>query len=330
MQTLFAIAAAVVYGLFMRLIFGFNDAFKVMSGAFLCLVPFVFGFLSVWFSKPEKVESKVYAFFFPWLTTLFLLAATVLLAIEGTICWVMIYPFFAAAAGIGGLVARHFLMKKINPPKHDDDSQALDDWDEIRKRNGLQVSILLLLPIAAGWLEGDRATSSRMCGMENSIEINAPAARIWDNVTRVRMISEAENRVGINHFLGMPRPLEAILDTAAVGGYRKAVFERGMVFHEKVTNYEAERLMKFTIDAKPEEIPPTAMDEHIVVGGDYFDVLTGEYLLESLGEGRFRLRLSSRFVVSTPFNFYSGWWAEWIMSDIQENILQVIRRRSER
>jgi cytochrome c oxidase subunit 1 len=129
--------------------------------------------------------------------------------------------------------------------------------------------------------------------------------------------------------LGMPRPLRAELDTLAVGGYRKAVFERGLVFHETVFEYEPLRRMAFSIRANPDEIPPMAMDEHVVIGGEYFDVLEGRYELEPLGPGRCRLHLTSRFVVSTSFNLYAGLWARWIMSDIQENILQVIRRRSE-
>ncbi len=329
MQTLFAVVVAVFYGLFMRLIFGLWEGFQVMSVTFLGLLPFIFGFLSIWFSKPEKVESKMYAFFFPWLTTLFLLLATVILAIEGTICWVMIYPFFAALAGCGGLIARYFMMKKLHPAAHLDDDRVLDDLDDFRKNSGLQVSILMLLPFAAGWLESGRVSPRESFSMENSIEIAAAPEEIWKNVTRVSAIQPAEDHATINKFLGMPRPIEAVLDTLAVGGYRKAIFERGMIFHEKVTKYEPLRLMVFSIDANPAEIPAAAMDEHIVVGGQYFDVLEGEYRLETLADGRCRLNLSSHFVVSTPFNFYSGKWAQWIMWDIQQNILQVIKKRSE-
>ncbi len=327
MQPVFATLAAVVYGVFMRLVFGLAF-YEVMSWAFLSLVPLAFGFISI-SANATKVPSSLRAFFFPWLTSLVLLAVTILVKLEGAMCWIMIYPFFAAAAGIGGLLGRRWLVKKLGRKEGEGGNEDILDQGDFWKNDRLQVSLLLVLPLAAGWLEGGRESAKRPCFQENSIEIAAQSAKIWANVTRVRAISPIEDHAGISRWLGVPRPIEAVLDTAAVGGYRKAVFDRGLIFHETVKEYEPERHMLFSIVANPKEIPPTAMDEHIVVGGKYFDVLTGEYRLEPLGPGRFRLRLSSRFVVATPLNFYSSWWAEWIMGDIQANILQVIRRRAE-
>lgn len=40
--------------------------------------------------------------------------------------------------------------------------------------------------------------------------------------------------------------------------------------------------------------------------------------------------LYSYFKLNTTFNFYAGWWAKWIMKDIQYNILQVEKERAER
>jgi hypothetical protein len=87
--------------------------------------------------------------------------------------------------------------------------------------------------------------------------------------------------------------------------------------------------MVFSVKADPHEIPATAMDEHIVVGGRFFDVLTGTYELERLEQDKYRLHLYSRFKLTTTFNFYASWWAKWIMKDIQNNILQVEKRRAE-
>lgn len=71
------------------------------------------------------------------------------------------------------------------------------------------------------------------------------------------------------------------------------------------------------------------MDEHIVIGGKYFDVLDGTYELEQLNDSTCRLHLYSHFRMSTTFNAYASIWGKWIMQDIQDNILQVIKNRSE-
>jgi hypothetical protein len=41
------------------------------------------------------------------------------------------------------------------------------------------------------------------------------------------------------------------------------------------------------------------------------------------------LHLSSRHRLSTRFNFYAGVWTDFIMHDLQQAILSVIRQRAE-
>ena len=315
----------------MRLFFGYADGLlEVMSIAFIFLVPLGIGTLTIRFSDPARIQSRLYSFFMPWLSSLALLIITIAISVEGTICWVMAYPVFAIVAGIGGLIMRGFLVRQQRALSEDTDEKTLDSGKDFRNNGNLQASVMLLLPLFAALLERTVVFQPQEFSAYNYIDIQANDVEIWPNVTRVSNIPATEDRSGINRLLGMPRPIRAELDTLAVGGQREAIFERGLVFHETVFEYEHLRRMAFSIKANPDEIPPTAMDEHVVVGGKYFDVLEGRYALEPLDEDRCRLHLSSRFVVSTSFNFYSGLWARWIMSDIQENILQVIKRRSEK
>ena len=65
--------------------------------------------------------------------------------------------------------------------------------------------------------------------------------------------------------------------------------------------------MVFSIRANTYDIPSTTLDEHILIGGKYFDVLDGTYELEKLDENRYRLHLYSKFKMNTTFNFYAGW-----------------------
>ena len=93
--------------------------------------------------------------------------------------------------------------------------------------------------------------------------------------------------------------------------------------------YEENKKMVFSIKANTYEIPSTTLDEHILIGGKYFDVLNGTYELEKMDEGKFRLHLYSNFKMNTTFNFYAGWWGKIIMKDIQNNILKVVKKRAE-
>ncbi len=104
-------------------------------------------------------------------------------------------------------------------------------------------------------------------------------------MVRVREIPAGEDHGKLTRFLGFPRPIRAELDFTGVGGRRQAVFSKGLVFEEVVKEYEDQKRMFFSIRADPHAIPSTTMDEHVVIGGDYFDVLDGAYRLEKLGEG---------------------------------------------
>jgi hypothetical protein len=327
MKALFALSISVFYGFFMRYLFGANfflSFTEVMSMSFLVLVPMGIGALSVWFSSEKNRLNGAYSFFFPWVVVFVLMGLTIFFNIEGWACWIMIYPLFAFVAGLGGL-SMNIWLKHLEKLKN-----AKKDQNSSENREKLQVSLLFLLPFVAAYVEKEIPTNAIVFEKHNSIELYAPVEKIWENVTRVYEITPEEDHAKLNKWLGMPRPLYAKLDTLAVGGIREAVFSGGLIFHEKVYKYQHENNMSFSIKAYPHEIPATTMDEHIVIGGDYFDVLDGTYTLETLGKDHYLLHLSSRFTLKTHFNWYAGWWAQQIMGDIQGNILQVLKNRVER
>jgi hypothetical protein len=96
-----------------------------------------------------------------------------------------------------------------------------------------------------------------------------------------------------------------------------------------VDRWEPLRDLSFGIRANTDQIPPTTLDDHVKVGGRYFDVLEGEYQLKPAANGGILLHLSSRERVSTHFNFYAGLWTDAVMRSIQNSILQVIKHRAE-
>ena len=162
-----------------------------------------------------------------------------------------------------------------------------------------------------------------------AIDIEAAPAAVWREIVAVPPIGADEQGFRLVHAIGFPRPIEAKSFGSGVGSIRHATFERGVLFIETVTRFEPERALAFSIAADPDTIPAAALDQHVTVGGPYFDVLEGEYTIEAIGPGRVRLHLASEHRLSTHFNLYAGAWTDFIMRDVQENILEVIRRRAE-
>ena len=283
-----------------------------MSVSFIFFLPFIAGSLTVYLSKLVRVQSLAYRIFAPWVTIIVFFIVTVALTFEGWACWLMVLPIFLIIASLGGLYSGYLKVRTA-------------------QRTGLlNISFLLFLPFLTSPIESMIKTIPGKYEAYTYIDIsNSTADKIWSNVTNVKEIKEEHDKGWLTRFLGFPRPINAELNYNGVGASREAIFSGGLTFHEKVLIYEDKKKMHFSIKAFPHEIPSTTMDKHVVIGGDYFDVLDGTYELQKLNDVTYRLHLYSHFKLSTTFNFYASWWAGWIMKDIQNNILQIIKHRSQ-
>ncbi len=305
-----AFGIPLVYALVMRYLFGsMDDVFEIMSISFLFLLPILVGFLCVFLSRFKNSEKWWFIFFAPWIPVVLFAIITLILSIEGFACWVMVMPLFLLAASLGGIIAGYLKRREI--------------------RSKAKISLLVLLPFLISPLEDSINTFPSSYKAYTYIDINSTPELIWDEVTRVKAIPNEEDRGDFTKFLGFPRPIEALLDYEGIGASREAKFSGGLVFHEKVVEYQDNKKMVFTIAANTHEIPAATMDEHVLIGGDYFDVLKGTYELEKIDSEKYRLHLFSNFELNTSFNFYAAPWAKWIMKDIQNNILQVEKKRAE-
>ncbi|HEV2479772.1 MAG TPA: hypothetical protein VGS79_08900 [Puia sp.] len=309
-----SIAIPAAYALLMRVLFGLDPIrhfAAVMSISFFITVPFAIGYMTIAFSSLEKVRKPGYRIMAPWIPIFIFLGLTLMLAIEGWACWLMILPVFLIFASIGGWVAGMRKIKRADRP------------------GKLQLSLVVLLPLLLAPLEKLLPLLPARYEAYTYTDIHAPASLIWQNVLRVRTIPQEADRGSLTRLLGFPRPIRAELNYAGVGGSREAIFSKGLVFQEVVREYADQQKMVFSIRADPHTIPSTTMDEHVIIGGEYFDVLDGTYRLEQRSDSVYRLHLYSHFTLKTSFNFYASWWAGMIMQDIQNNILRVIQTRCE-
>jgi hypothetical protein len=308
------VALATVYCIVLTLLFQIaylGDLFSVMSITFLFCMPTIAGILITYLSDLDRLQSKAYVICLPWVSILLFFFVTLALELEGWACWVMALPLFMITSSLGGIIGGRMKLRKM------------------KKKANLHISVLVMLPFLLGPIESMISAIPGTYKAYTYIDIKADDNRIWSNVTRVGEIPEEQDKGWLTNSLNFPRPVKAVLDFEGVGAKREAIFTNGLVFHETVLAYQHKKKMVFSIKANPYEIPSTTLDEHVVIGGDYFDVLNGTYELEKLDEKTYRLHLYSHFKLNTTFNFYASWWARWIMQDIQNNILQVIKTRAE-
>jgi hypothetical protein len=287
-----------------------NDSVEVMTVSFLALGSLVIGLLTVWVAERAARRSFGLWIVIPWPAIMLVCAISILFRIEGFICVVFALPVGFFFSSIGGLIAGLIARKT-----------------HARPGTIACVAVLpFLLAPAETCLHGPVETRT----VSSEIRIHAPAVTIWRNIERVPAIAPAELRPTWAHRIGFPRPVEATLSYEGVGGVRHATFEHGLRFIETVTAWEPEHRLAFGIRADTAHIPPTTLDQHVTIGGRYFDVLDGEYRLEPLPNGDTLLHLTSHQRLSTDFNGYAGLWSDAVMQNLQTSILEVIQHRCER
>jgi hypothetical protein len=303
---LLGIGIGAAYGVLARLLAD-PDLFSyvaILSLTFLGLVPVVVGYLAVF---PATAPRLWYRIVVPWIPTVLSVVATAVVGWEGAICIIVSLPLLLILASVGGIIAGAH-----------------------QTRRGRHAAIVAVLPFVVAPLETTIPRPSWVQLNVTETTVDASPEIVWRHVIEVPTIREHEQREALYTRIGFPRPISAELSHEGLGGVRHARFEGNVLFIEKITAWETQRRIAFTIDALTDSIPPTTLDPHVTIGGEYFDILTGEYRLVPLHDGRTRLLLISRHRVSTTLNAYTGWWARTIMRSIQRNILKIVRDRAER
>ena len=283
---------------------------QIVSLAFIYLSPCAFGALVCFLGFKLDRRRSFWAYIAPLEGMLLVMLVSWLFNMEALVCVVVAAPILLTMALIGGWIMS-LILKKTD-------------------RGQLSVSLLLLLPFAVSPIEQVWEMPHETRVMRNQIMIRAAPETVWAEIYQVPAIRPEELPDQWIYHLGFPRPIAAVIDKKGVGARRHATFEREVSFFEVVTEWRPMHRLSFTIKADPDFIPHTAFDQHIIVGGRFYDVLDGTYEIEPRGDGTCVLHLSSTHRLSTRFNWYAGWWSEWVMDQVQGSILEVIRGRCER
>lgn len=304
------IGLVLLYGLAMRLLYAsdiLGNSLLIVSWSFILVMPFGFGALTTFLGYKLCGPSKYWAYGAPFVVITFGMLLSIITDLEAILCVVVAAPVMIIPAMLGGIIMKAILS---------------------RGSGRLQVSFLVLLPLATSPIESQWAQPHEQVSIQDSIEIAVAPEELWKHIASVPAIGRDEVPNQWIYALDFPRPISAEVDFHGLGGKRRATFEREVSFFETITEWQPPHRLSFSIEADPEFIPHTAFDQHIIIGGRFYDVLDGTYEIEPTATGS-RLILISNHRLATPFNRYAGWWSEWVMHQIQGSILSVIKRRAE-
>lgn len=308
LKTVFiGLTAGVIYASLVTLIV--THYHENVSIGYIFILPLLLGTIPVLFSTKEQLQSYKTYLVLPWIITLtfFFLAWT--FEFEGMICLTIIIAPFLVLGTLGAFIYRLIKLKN--------------------QGNGTKLYLSLATPFLFLLIEKSIQPTDQIHTVKTSIHINADNSTIWDNVKNVKDINPDEIGTHFIHLIGIPKPLSGELDEEGIGGVRHITWDKGIKFEEKITSWDDEKGFRYEIHVDPNSIPPSTLDEHVMIGGKYFDVLEGSYTIEDLGQKEKTVTLSCTYRVTTNLNFYSKIWADFILNDFNEMILEVIKKRSE-
>jgi hypothetical protein len=305
-----SVILGVAYGVIMRIALdGRFGPFTVVSFSFLMLVPIAIGALVVYVDRTPTPLPVARAIVFPWLSIFAFLLTTLILLLEGAICILMVTPGFLILSSLGGLLGL---------------------WLRRYKRGGTAtLSAVLILPFISSPIESSLEPVWETHTISKTVTIHADRDVIWENILNVPRIRPGELPLGINDILGIPRPIEASMDSTSSQAIRITRWEKGISFREVVISSSPGASIVWRFEFPPGSVPPGALDDHVAMGGSHFKVDRGGYTLSQEKPGETLLTLWTTYRISMRPMAYSRFWAGIVLEDFHNKILSLMKTRAE-
>ncbi|MBY0572617.1 MAG: SRPBCC family protein [Undibacterium sp.] len=281
----------------------------VMLTSFLVGVPMAMGVMVAYFSRKKKANNILLASALSMISlSLFVFAAGALFR-EGSICIVMALGLFVPFILLGAVIAGIVSLFKPN-------------------QSAKMFSISLLMPFALGSIENNMETATIRQQTLRSVYIEATPDKVWTLINFPLAIRPEELQQGFAYKIGVPYPIEARTLQAHIGGKRQLLWQRGVHFEEEITDWQEQRRIAWKYLFTPTSFPDGSLDDHVVIGGQYFNLEDTAYTLQPEGSGtRLSVQVGTR--VSTHFNWYAGFWAKYLVADTAETILDFYKQRAQ-
>ncbi|MDH5434254.1 MAG: hypothetical protein OEY19_09945 [Gammaproteobacteria bacterium] len=305
--TLYALVCASIFSMGKSYSLAFLE---FVSIAMLVISPISVGVVTVFFATQEQANNKSYRSFHPWWPVLGWSIISILFAWETIICIVMLLPLYLPLSSLGGAIGGYVRRNYCD------------------KTNVGVVSCFSILPLLISPFETPIQSPELFHTVKNTVEINASIKDVWGTIPNIKDIHEEELEWNLSHFIGIPKPLSATTVEMKVGGIRDLSWERGVHFQERITQIVENEIFAYDVIVDQASMNIAELDTHIVVGDQYFDVVSGVYEFEEKN-GKTYLSLSTRYRMTSKVNWYGSFWANYVLDDFHSSVLGLIKNRIE-
>jgi hypothetical protein len=129
--------------------------------------------------------------------------------------------------------------------------------------------------------------------------------------------------------LGVPAPVKANTTQNAQGLWvRHMQWDRGVHFYGDVTVWQPGKKLSWNYRFVNDSFPAGAMDDHVTLTGEHFELIDGSYTLTAKNGGT-ALSETTHWRVSTQFNVYARFLGKVLIADTVSQLVDVMKIRSE-
>jgi hypothetical protein len=235
--------------------------------------------------------------------------AILIVALEGAVCLIMAAPIAFFLAFLGAVVG-YVIQSR---PWLSDHAMSL------------ALAVLLVLPALMA-AETASEPEPEVRAVSTEVLIEAPPAAVWQRVIAFPPLAEPDDWL---FQAGIAYPQRAEIHGSGVGAIRLCIFSTG-TFVEPIEIWEAPQLLRFAVTEQPEpmrewspyHIHPAHLDH-------YLRSHKGQFLLESLPQGRTRLVGTTWYTNKMWPACYWSLWSDSIIHRIHARVLAHIKELAE-
>ncbi|RDZ27752.1 SRPBCC domain-containing protein [Lysobacter silvisoli] len=308
-QWLWPLVAGVAVGLGLRWVFSAKagEAYATMLVSFVLLAPLVVGMVAAYVAQRRGPQHWAMHFGLGVLANVFFIIGTMVMGWEGAICAILASPIFTLIGGAGGLLmsAIFRFTARPKPPLYG----------------------FLALPLVLGALENPQP-QGRIEQVERTVAVAATPQAVWQQLMRADAIRPDEVDAAWSYRIGVPKPLSGLVHEDARGLVREVRMGKGIHFRQLSTDWQPQRYVRWQYAFDEDSVPPGALDDHVRIGGEYFDLRDTTYTLIPR-EGGTELKVSMSYRVSTGFDWYAAPLARWLLGNQCQVLLDFYRHRAE-
>lgn len=311
LAALFPFFTGVATGLLLRLIFSgnANRSFAPMGIGFMLFAPFAVGAITVYIAERQSRREWNYYFFAAAFANLLFIVGTFFSLFEGVICIIIATPLFCVVGGLGGLTMGA-ICRLTNWPKQ-------------------STFCFVLLPLMLGLAPEDTSTHQTFRTIERSSIIAATPEQIWQQLHKTKDIQANEVGNAWMYKIGVPLPLAGVTSQKDGRLVRRVNMGKLIYFDQIASEWKTNEFVHWQYQFYEDSFPANALDEHVKIGGAYFDLIDTRFTLKRISSQATELKISMQYRVSTGFNWYAIPVAQLLIGNFEDVILKFYQRRSE-